>query len=474
VQAVVPPPPLNLADQGAALLPDFAGDLGSADRWDRYSISVSLDPKGLRASGSMRLDVTNRTGAPLAELYFHLYPNHSDFGGGLRVDDVRVDGQPVDASVSAGNVVLKVPLVQPLAPGASTSVTMGFVARSQRNASASAYGAFNQEAGVWALATFYPVLVPFKDGGWLLGPISSRGDIAVTDTALYEVRVDAPDGWDLATTGARVSVEPGEAGRRTERFVSGPQRDFLLTALQGLEQAIGSVGGTRIVVHYQAGNAAAGARALETAEQSLRIYNDRFGRYPLAELDIVQAALTNFLGVEYPGIVLIEQRLYRGGGGLVTTVAHEVAHQWWYSQVGSDSQARPWIDEGLASYAQIVYREGIGDGPGAEAELQDFRDTLLRARAAGRDGVSARPSAAFQGNYLALVYAKPALFLQALRQQLGDDTFFRGLQGYYAAMRYGDDASGVNLVAGFQDACGCQIQDLFDAWITSDQQVPLP
>ena len=62
--------------------------------------------------------------------------------------------------------------------------------------------------------------MPIKGGQWDLVAVSSRGDFAVTDVALYDVRVDVPDGWELATTGARVASDQlGDGGRR-ERFVS--------------------------------------------------------------------------------------------------------------------------------------------------------------------------------------------------------------------------------------------------------------
>ncbi|MBC8077895.1 MAG: M1 family peptidase, partial [Chloroflexales bacterium] len=262
--------------------------------------------------------------------------------------------------------------------------------------------------------------------------------------------------------------------RSRERFVSGPQRDFMMTAMNGLDQASGEADGTRIVSYYQPGNAAAGARALEAAQQAIRIFNQRFGRYPLAELEVVQAALTNFYGVEYPGIVLIEQRLYKGTSGLATTVAHEVAHQWWYGQVGNDAQRNPWLDEGLASYSQIVYREGIGDIEGANNELQGFRTSYARARQQGRDGVAQRPAAQFSGNYVALVYAKPALFLQALRNRIDDEAFFKGIQSYYAANRYSDSASGDRLVEAMDAACGCATRDLYEAWVLGSGPVEVP
>jgi aminopeptidase N len=466
--------PLDVNAQTAALLPAFVGDMAQAEAWDRYSLDLTLDPVALTVSGSMRLDLRNRSADSFDALFFHLYPNHPDFGGSLRVTNVLVNGQPALVSSEAGNVRMQVSLAQPLAPGEETSVTLDFVASTQRNASSRAYGAFNQEAGVWALASFYPVLARYFPGsGWDRRPISSRGDLAVTETTLYDVTVLSPPPWVLATTGSRIEDGAAENGQRRERFVSGPQRDFFITALNGLDQASAVVDGTRVVTYFQPASAAAGQRSLQAAEDALRAFNARFGPYPLAEMEVVQAALTNFLGVEYPGIMLIEQNLYRQGGlGLEVTVAHEVAHQWWYSLVGNDVQGQPWLDEGLASFSQIVYREARGDGGGAE-ELWAFRERVEAARAAGRDGVVDQPAGAFSGNYVTLVYAKGALFFQALRQQLGDETFFRFLQNYYATYRY-RDATGEGLLATAESTCGCDLKQFYADWITTVAPVTLP
>jgi hypothetical protein len=470
-----PPPVLDPAAQQAALRPEFAGDLAGAANWDRYRVDAYLDPAGLTIAGTLRLALVNRSSEPFNDVYFHMYPNHPDFGGELTVSEVLVDGRPAATGTEQNAVLLRVALAEPLAPDQWAQLELSFTTRSQRNASGRAYGAFNQESGVWALANFHPVLARYFVGsGWDRREVSSRGDLAVTTTALYDVTLTTPADWELATTGVRVSTRTLADGRRQDRFVSGPQRDFFLAALRGLERASSEVDGTRIVAYYQPDNRLAGERSLQVAEQSLRVFNQRYGAYPFAEMDVIQAALTRFLGVEYPGIMLIEQNLYRQNGrGLVTTVAHEVAHQWWYSQVGNDFQGEPWLDEGLASFSQIIYFEGIGDPASAELELQNFRDIYLGARNAGRDGAVDRATSAFRGNYVALVYAKAALFFQALRERIGEEAFQAFLRDYYRTYRY-REATGPGLLARAEAACACELDDFYRDWIRTAAAVEVP
>ncbi|MEP7190948.1 MAG: M1 family aminopeptidase, partial [Roseiflexaceae bacterium] len=223
----------------------------------------------------------------------------------------------------------------------------------------------------------------------------------------------------------------------------------------------------------RAEHAQGGQIALQAASDALRIFNRRYGRYPLAELDVVEFAARTFLGVEYPGIVLIEQALYENGNGLAVTVAHEVAHQWWYSQVGNNVQTASWLDEALASYSQIVYQEEVNGPDAAERELEGFRQRYRQAIADGRDAKVEQPNTAFRGNYVSIVYGKAVLFFQALRKQIGDEAFDRFLHAHYAQHRYGYIGGG-DLLADAEGACGCELDGLYANWITSVTAVEVP
>ena len=113
--------------------------------------------------------------------------------------------------------------------------------------------------------------------------------------------------------------------------------------------------GTRVRSYFTGDNADAAKTALYAAVGALQIYSDQFGPYPYRDMAIVQAPLT-FKGMEFPSISLIgsqDYQLYQKD--LVNLVVHEVAHQWWYNQVGSDQVRNPWLDEGLAEFSMYFY-----------------------------------------------------------------------------------------------------------------------
>jgi aminopeptidase N len=210
------------------------------------------------------------------------------------------------------------------------------------------------------------------------------------------------------------------------------------------------------------------------AEQSLRAFNAAYGAYPFSELEVVQAALTKFLGVEYPGIMLIEQGLYeRNGRSLESTIAHEIGHQWWYGLVGNDAQGEAWLDEGLTSFSQLTYYRALGQNDIAERELQGFRDSYLSLRRRGLDQPLNRSPGELRGIYVPVVYAKAALFFEALRLRLGNEDFSEFVQDYFATLRY-REATGPDVLAAAQRACECDLTGFYRDWVTTAAPVDIP
>jgi aminopeptidase N len=121
---------------------------------------------------------------------------------------------------------------------------------------------------------------------------------------------------------------------------------------------------------------------------------------------------------------------------LETTVAHEVGHQWWAMAVGSDSQRTPFVDESLTNYTAMLYYE---DRYGATAAQKMIDLNLKTIYSMGRmlgggDAPVNLSTSAYTNNmqYGAVVYGKGALYYEALRKLIGDQSFFSALKTYYS------------------------------------------
>jgi len=467
----------SLPDQAQALLPEARAELDALEGLTHYQIDVEVDPETHSFQGVAVVQVTNREDAPQDALFFRLLPNgHKSYGNGsLAISHARVNGQPVDISLSQADTILQVQLPESLAVGASLEVTLDFIGVIPLDfggENSGGYGIYNQSQGVIALSGWYPILAVYDTGGWHLEPVSQIGDSGYSDIALYSVDVSAPPEMSVAATGVETATLPGSPMTR-HRFISGPARDFFLILSAEFQVASQEVGSVRLNAYGLPENAGGEQAALQVAADALEIYNQNFGPYPLTELDIVAAPMKYALGVEFPGIVLIASNLYEDpkAATFIGTIAHEVAHQWWYNLVGNDVYAEPWLDESLATYSTALYYEsGVGKGAydGYMQYLQGRYDALV---ADGLDDVVTQPLMYFEelNNprvYGSVAYTKGALFFDALRQQIGDQAFLSGLQGYYRANKY-QIATTQDLLAAFRQTVEEPLDDLIEEWLYS-------
>jgi hypothetical protein len=247
--------------------------------------------------------------------------------------------------------VLKVDLPESLPPGESVEIELAFEGEVPLDfggqAEPAGYGIYNLGQDVLALSGWYPILAVYDEQGWNLDPVSEIGDSVYSDTALYSVKVCAPDELALAATGSAIDEQSSD-GTTCTQLESGPTRDFFLVGSPNFQIDSQQVDGVTINSYSLPGHESAARRALNVAADSVSVYNQKFGPYPFAELDMVDAPMRNALGVEYPGVFLVGDSLYDEPDEpeFAITIAHEAAHQWWYSVVGNDVFDSPWMDEG--------------------------------------------------------------------------------------------------------------------------------
>jgi hypothetical protein len=151
-----------------------------------------------------------------------------------------------------------------------------------------------------------------------------------------------------------------------------------------------------VTVGIQQGLQGSTSTYLDRAVRSLQDFGGRFGPYPWPTFTL---ALTPALGggIEYPGHVM-------QGPNTLGVVSHEVGHQWFYGLVGNDQGRDPWLDEGLASWAEARF----------EGTLDKFKSAVIPPDARNQVGQpmtywSPRPDSYDPGVYVQGVQALAAL-----------------------------------------------------------------
>jgi aminopeptidase N len=283
--------------------------------------------------------------------------------------------------------------------------------------------------------------------------------------ALYHVRVTMPAGRDLVTTGK--AVPRCDARQCVATVAAGPQRDFAMAVVQGWQQVRRTVGDAVVVSSFPASSRAAGEHALALAADAIARYDKTFGAYPYTEFDVLPIPATGFAGVEYPGLIMINDQYYADPANsridLQDVVVHEVAHQWWYNVVGNDQLREPWLDEGLTSYTgEYLYTEWSGAGAKPVTERRRAALAQLHLDKMPIDG--AVDSYSDAGAYVAVIYGRAPLFFDALRRELGDATFFNLLREYYKRYAF-HEATTQGFERLVDDVAGRRLDAFFAAWI---------
>ncbi|NOZ73659.1 MAG: M1 family metallopeptidase [Chloroflexi bacterium] len=452
------------ADFDPAQLPaDF--DLEAAPRYD---IEIKVDPSLRKVSGTARIHMRNLSGMPLNSIFVRLYPNLPQLVGSMTLTGVTTlpDRFAAGFAFAVENTAARITLTRPLPPDQTLDLEINYeIVAPER----SGYVLFGESEGILALPYSYPILAAqtgLPTDPWRLEIPPTFGDIALTDPAFYWITATIPSDYRLASTGIEITRTVTTPGWTEHIITTGPVREWSMSLSKEFEIAETTVEGIRVRSFYLPTDTIAGKQALAQTAAVLRVYNRLFSPYPFTELDIVESP-TRYLGMEYPGLNYIGIDTYRAlDNSQELLVAHEVSHQWWYSLIGSDPYRYPWFDEGLAEQSSLLYVETIY-GKEAADKIRKLRWQIPVQWAIdnGYDDVVGQEVTAFQAdNYEILVYAKSAMFFDALYQTLGQDTYLEILHTFIDRYRFHtptpeDFLQIVTEVSGFNP------RPLYEQWI---------
>jgi aminopeptidase N len=435
-----------------------------------YHIDLQIPEDFGVLKGYEEVRYTNQEDEPLAEVYFRTFPNIA--GGAVTVSEVKVDGHEVDAVFEFEDSALRVLLPAALKPGEQAVIQMDFEVEVAREMGGN-YGLFGYFDGVLVLDEFYPVIPVYDDEGWNVEVPPPNGDLTYYDAGFYVVRVTAPANLTVVASGS--TINRGENGdRQVLTFVAGPARDFYLAAGENLTRVSETVGETTVNSYSVPGWEDGVELALEFVKNSLESYNRRFGTYLYTEFDVISTPMLA-LGIEYPGMTAVRVGLYDPDAEvyglpsqvmLESTVAHEVAHQWFYNVVGNDQVDEPWLDEALVQYVTSLYYLDTYD----EAAARSFRGgwDWRWNRVEQAEIPIGLPSGAYaEDEYSPIVYGRGPYFIAALAEEMGQEAFDAFLHDYYQAHKW-SVGTGDAFRQLAESHCACVLSDLFEAWVYED------
>ena len=444
----------SLTADGASLL----ASAPAAETRPRYALAASVDPTSGLVDARMAVELPAAEGS---DRRFRFYPGILD-ATSIRVDDVTVDGEPVEPTIDEGLIVVPGSNGEPtsvrlsfryeLPPISSPGMLDGILGQSLDPAD---IGLLGRTESMAMMGHWFPIWLPAQVSA---DPDpSGYGDIGAFPTAVICATVETPTGFTIVS-GAPDGDRNAVGASATVSHLSGVGlRDMALVIaadVQTVSQEVGDV-----IVRVVGDAEAPLDEVLTETVDSLVALNEAFGPYPWTELDVVATPLgAGVGGMEWPGMVWIEEGIFNddplGMGGMVDmmegldfeglgvddlgleavdsvrewTVAHEVGHKWWHAVLGNDSIESPAVDEPLAQLAACVVMQARHPETWQDICEAQTVDSYRQSRQLGvEDAPAAQPSDAFESSlqYAAVVYGKaPGFYLEVGEligwQQLND------------------------------------------------------
>ena len=409
-----------------------------------YILHATLDFANKTVSADQTIRYYNKTGSNLSDLVLSVQPNL--YNNAFTLNSISQDGTALTSYTLSGQR-LTVNLNQPIASNAATTITLNF------NLTIPAKGAndvFGYDFNQINLTDWYPFIVPNR-GGWILHDPMPWGEHLMYDASDIELNIKTDSGVTLA-----VGASPESNGEWTRYRMYGT-RTLAISASNEFVVKETAIGNVTIRSYYFNGYQTAGDDMLIYASEAVETFSAQFSPYPHQTLAIVQTDMDD--GMEYDGLVFLATDFYSQYTGssrsnLTTIGVHEIAHQWWYSLVGSDHALEPWLDEALSTYSERIFYEN--NYPSNISWWWQFRVNYFKPT--GYVDGSIYDYGSFRA-YTNAVYFRGALFLDEMRERMGYGNFSKFIQTY--ATRYANShTTGADFFALAREIVNVSYDDL--------------
>jgi hypothetical protein len=508
-----------------------------------YTISVELDDEKHTLVGHEQFNYINNSPDELTEIYIHLWPNaysskktalakqtyqmddndltlgDDSLKGSISQLDFKVNGVQVKWDFEQFNsdiCILK--LNQPLLPGDGISVTTPFFVQIP-SGSISRLGHVGQS---YQITQWYPKPAVYDKNGWHQMPYLTQGEF-YSEYGSFDVSITLPENYIVGATGdlqtpseveflnalavktaeELKNIQPGKKNypkgsndfpktsstKKTIRYTQKNVHDFAWFADKRYMVLKGEVElphSKRMVTSWSMftpRNKGLWSKSIEYINDATFYYSKWNGDYPYNQVTAVDGTISAGGGMEYPNVTVIGNS--SSPMELEVVIVHEVGHNWFYGQLGTNERVHGWMDEGMNTLNEIRYVQTKYPNNTALSDMvlngrfhlndldhHDMADISYRAIAGiGEDQPIETHSARFtSANYGIIMYQKTGLLFFYLKDYLGEELFDKCMQAYYREWEFRHPQP-EDMRATLEQVSGKNLSWLFDDLIKTTNHI---
>ena len=367
--------------------------------------------------------------SPLAteELFEQCYP-YGFYEGGIHLTSAHwlSDTQTIaDYHYSDdAQTVLTFPLVAPWLPEQTLTLRLCYTV--SLPLACTRFG-YSEEIYAFANALLIPAMYDEEKQAYHTEPYHPIGESYLSDCANYYVSLTVPQGYQVASSSVD-QTPTTQDGQTVYHFVALAHRDFTMAISPFYTYATEEVNGVSLYAYVVDPDRL--TEVLGYVKNAFTSYEKRYGDYPYESFTVAEVDFP-IGGMEYAGMTFMASPIINEGGEtLEHTLVHEVAHQWWFAIVGSNSISDAWQDEALAEYSTLAYYEDVY---GEDRRQEHVNATLQHVHSSYPEGLTPSTSVAHFSNivvYSQLMYARSSAML-CLLNNLVDGKLDEILKSYY-------------------------------------------
>jgi aminopeptidase N len=261
-----------------------------------------------------------------------------------------------------------------------------------------------------------------------------------SDKATVEFIITAPSHYKVVASGYLAGEKPDENGYTVTHWkedVPLAVKVMAFAAAPFAVQLAGTEDNIPVTTWVYEKNAEAGFNDYAVALKPMAFYDSIIGPYPYEKLANVQSK-TIFGGLENAGCIFYSENSVTGKGRAENLIAHEIAHQWFGNSVTEQDWHHIWLSEGFATYMTSVYLERTYGEVRFKESMRSARDRILRSSERNPGPVIDTTITDLMKLLSANSYQKGAWVLHMLRNEIGDEFFWKGMRLYYERFRNGN------------------------------------